>query len=126
MKRQWTPEELVEQFTLLPDEMALLEPKVGVNQLGFAVWLKFFQQEARFPHSRQEIPKAVVSYLATQLDLSPRLLQDYNHQGRSGTRHRFEIREFFGFKESDLQDAEAMKDWLSQQVLVLNDNQLGE
>lgn len=34
MKRQWTPEELVEQFTLLPDEMALLETKVGANQLG--------------------------------------------------------------------------------------------
>ncbi len=74
MKRQWTPEELVEQFTLLPDEMALLEPKVGANQLGFAVWLKFFQHEARFPRSRQEIPKAVVSYLAAQLDFSPRLL----------------------------------------------------
>jgi TnpA family transposase len=118
MKRQWTPEELVEQFTLLSDEMALLETKVGANLLGFAVWLKFFQQEARFPRSRQEIPKAVVSYLAAQLDLSPRLLQDHSYQGRSGTRHRFDIREFFGFKESDLQDAEAVKDWLCQQVLV--------
>jgi len=64
MKRQWTPEELVEQFTLLPDEMALLETKVGVNQLGFAVWLKFFQHEARLPRSRQEIPKAIISYTA--------------------------------------------------------------
>lgn len=59
MKRQWSVEELVEQFTLLPDEMALLETKAGVNQLGFAIWLKFFQHEARFPHTRQEIPKAI-------------------------------------------------------------------
>jgi hypothetical protein len=36
MKRQWQTEELVEQFTLLPDEMALLDNKVGVNRLGFA------------------------------------------------------------------------------------------
>jgi hypothetical protein len=34
MKRQWQTEELVEQFTLLPDEMALLDNKVGVNRLG--------------------------------------------------------------------------------------------
>src|SRR6476646_4151661 len=118
MKRQWAPEELVEQFTLLLDEMALLQTKVGANQLGFAVWLKFFQQEARFPRSRQEVPQAVVSYIAGQLDLSPRLLQEYNAQGRTAARHRIEIREFFGFQESNLQDAQAIKDWLCQQVLV--------
>jgi TnpA family transposase len=118
MKRQWTPEELVEQFTLLPDEMTLLETKVGANQLGFAVWLKFFQHEARFPHTRQEIPKVVVTYLAEQLDLSPRLLQEYSHQGRTLARHRLEIREFFGFRESTLQDAQAIKDWLCENVLV--------
>lgn len=98
MKRQWSPEELVEQFTLLPDEMVLLETKVGVNQLGFAVWLKFFQYEARFPHTRQDVPKAVTSYIAGQLNLSPRLLQEYSNQGRTLARHRIEIREFFGFR----------------------------
>ena len=52
MKRQWQTEELVEQFTLLPDEIALLDNKVGVNRLGFAVLFKFFQLEARFPRSK--------------------------------------------------------------------------
>lgn len=61
-----------------------------------AVWLKFFQQEARFPRTRQEVPQTVVSYLAGQLDLSPRLLQEYSNQGRTVARHRIEIREFFG------------------------------
>jgi TnpA family transposase len=117
MKRQWSPEELVEQFTLLPDEMHLLEAKVGVNQLGFAVWLKFFGQTARFPRTRQDVPQAVTSYIAGQLNLSPRLLQEYSHQGRTLVRHRLEIREFFGFRESNLQDAQAIKDWLCQQVL---------
>jgi hypothetical protein len=61
MKRQWSVEELVEQFTLLPNELVLLESKVGANQLGFTVWLKFFQLEARFPQSRREIAKAIIS-----------------------------------------------------------------
>jgi hypothetical protein len=118
MKPHWSPEELIEQFTLLPDEMALLETKVGASQLGFAVWLKFFGHKARFPRTRQEIPKAIVSYIAGQLDLSPKLLQEYSNQERTLIRHRQEIREFFGFRESNLQDAQAIKDWLCQKVLV--------
>ena len=47
MKRQWDAEELVEHFTLLPEEMKLLENKSEENRLGFAVLLKFFQMEAK-------------------------------------------------------------------------------
>ena len=57
MKRQWDTLELVEQFTLEPSEMVLLENKSEENRLGFAVLLKFFQMEARFPRSKQEVPK---------------------------------------------------------------------
>lgn len=120
MKRQWSAEELVEQFTLLPNELALLESKVGANRLGFAVWLKFFQLEARFPQSRREIAKAIISYIAKQLDLSPKLLQDYRAQGRTAARYRMEIREFFEFHEATLEDAEALKAWLCQTVLLYN------
>jgi hypothetical protein len=90
MKRQWQTEELVEQFTLLPDEMALLDNKVGVNQLGFAVLLKFFQLEARFPRSRQEVPKQVVSYIARQLELSQTAFESTN--GRDAQVFAIELR----------------------------------
>lgn len=123
MKRQWSPEELGEQFILLPNEIALLETKVGANQLGFAVWLKFFQHEARLPRSRQEIPKAVISYIAQQLDLSPKLLHEYGNQERTMARHRIEIRKFFGFRESTLQDAQIAKYWLCQNVLPYDHRQ---
>ena len=81
MKRQWLPEELVEHFTLLPDDRSIVAPKEGSNQLGFA--LKFFQYEARFPRSRQEIFKSIVSYIAKQLSLSPRLFRDYSGPKRT-------------------------------------------
>ena len=124
MKRQWLPEELVEHFTLLPNDLSTLDSKEGTNQLGFAVWLKFFQYEARFPRSRQEIPKAVVSYIAKQLSLSPRLFRDYGSPKRTTSRHRVEIREFFGFREATLEDARAMKDWLCQRVLIYDRNEV--
>ncbi len=123
MKRQWLPEELVEHFTLLPDDRSIVAPKEGSNQLGFAVWLKFFQYEARFPRSRQEIPKSVVSYIAKQLSLSPRLFRDYGGPKRTTSRHRVEIREYFGFRESTLKDARVIKDWLCERVLINERNE---
>ncbi len=41
MKRQWDIEELIEQFTLVPDDLNLLGNKTGATRLGFAVLLKY-------------------------------------------------------------------------------------
>ena len=49
MKRDWNADELVEHWTLPPGEKALLANKTGPTRLGFAVLLKFFQHEGRFP-----------------------------------------------------------------------------
>jgi uncharacterized protein DUF4158 len=43
MKRTWTSEELLEHFTLLPDELAAVGNKSGATRLGFAVLLKCLQ-----------------------------------------------------------------------------------
>ena len=43
MKRLWTNDDLVVQWTLQPNELALLEYKEGANRLGFALLLKYFQ-----------------------------------------------------------------------------------
>ena len=54
MKRTWTSEELLEHFTLLPDELVAFGNKSGATRLGFAVLLKCLQYEGRFLRSRQE------------------------------------------------------------------------
>src|SRR6266852_8606501 len=56
MRRDWQADELAVQWTLLPGERELLANKTGATRLGFAMLLKFFQCEARFPQSRQEVP----------------------------------------------------------------------
>ena len=49
MKRLWSIDELVDHCTLLPNELALLGNKTGPTRLGFAVLLKAFQLDGRFP-----------------------------------------------------------------------------
>jgi TnpA family transposase len=118
VKRQWDSEELVEHFTLLADESILLDNLSGSNRLGFALLLKFFQIEAKFPLTKQEIPKSVVSYVAKQIDVSPRAIKEYSFSGRTIERHRSQIRQFFGFRETTVEDASELAKWLQEKVLA--------
>ena len=57
MKQRWTPAELVETFTLSPDELTLLTANMADHtKLGFVVLLKFLQYEGRFPKDPIEAP----------------------------------------------------------------------
>lgn len=44
MKRNLELDELIEHFTILPNEMKLIENKTGETRIGFAVLLKFFSK----------------------------------------------------------------------------------
>lgn len=118
MKRNWQPEELIEHWTLLPSELALLANKTDHNRLGFALLLKFFQYAARFPNHQQELPSAVIDYVALQVGVSPQLYEHYDWQGRSVKYHRAQIREFFSFREATVADAASLTEWLAAQVLA--------
>jgi Domain of unknown function (DUF4158) len=49
MKQSWHPDELARYWTLLSGEHALLANKTGATRLAFAVLLKAFQCDGRFP-----------------------------------------------------------------------------
>ena len=68
MKRQWTNEELIGNFTLSSKELDLIgDSKTDHNLLGFAMLLKYFQYEGRFPSQKQDSPSGVIVHLAQQL-----------------------------------------------------------
>lgn len=67
MKRNWELDELIEHFTILPNEMRLIENKQSENKIGFAVLLKFFQNDSRFPSQKFEVPKPVIAYIGKQI-----------------------------------------------------------
>lgn len=68
MKRNWELDELIEHFTLMPQEMRLVGNKAGETRLGFSVILKYFQHEGRFPNHRIEVPNTVVEFIAKQIE----------------------------------------------------------
>ena len=49
MRREWQPEELIASWTLIDRDWELLSNKSGATRLGFALLLRFFDLEARFP-----------------------------------------------------------------------------
>ncbi|MDQ5853669.1 MAG: DUF4158 domain-containing protein, partial [Chloroflexota bacterium] len=118
MKRQWTVDELIDFWTLLPSEVALVEAsKTEHNHLGFAILLKYFQVEGKFPRHKHDVPYVVIAHLAKQLGVSPAAFLQYDWHGRTIKQHRAEIRAALGFREGTLQDAEHLTMWLEQEVV---------
>ena len=107
MKRNWELDELIESWTLLPHELALLDSKIGANRLGFAVLLKFFELALKFPSSSQDVPWEVVSYIAKQVNLPAQEYFNYDWNGRSMMRHRGEIRRWLGIRTCSSDDVQA-------------------
>jgi hypothetical protein len=56
MQQHWTTDELIDHWTLLPAERELLANKTVATRLGFAIMLKAFALEGRFPGSLHDIP----------------------------------------------------------------------
>ena len=49
MQREWEPEDLMAAWTLVDEDWALVANQTEHGRLGFALLLKFFEAEARFP-----------------------------------------------------------------------------
>ena len=117
VKPNWDTEELIENWTLLPQELELTKKKVGGNQIGFALLLKHFQLFAYFPEDKSSISQVVISYIANQVNLPESDYSDYDWQGRSAKVYRVEIRHLFNFKVASVQDSEEMVTWLIDEIL---------
>jgi len=118
VKRQWMPEELIEQWTLLPRDLALLANKAGPTRLGFSVLLLYFQREGRFPEHRHEVPRPVVAHIAAQVGVPYEDWLQYDWGGRSIKYHRAQVREALGYREATVQDGDDLVGWLVAHVMV--------
>ncbi|MDP8963933.1 MAG: DUF4158 domain-containing protein [Cyanobacteriota bacterium] len=58
------------------------------TSLARAVLLKFFQYAARFPLHKNEVPKAVVTFIGNQLGIPYEQYLRYNWSGRTIKSHR--------------------------------------
>ena len=116
MRHTFTEEELLEKWTVAPEERLLIASKSGAHSLGFALLLKFMEAEGRFPRDPYEIPAAVIVYVARQLEVPPDSWSAYDWKGRTIKYHRAAIRGALGFRESTGADAETIMQWAAEHV----------
>ncbi|MCW4356113.1 Tn3 family transposase [Hoyosella sp. YIM 151337] len=128
MRQDWSVEDLVASWTLIGEDWRLVGNKTGATRLAFAVMLKFFEIEARFPSQASEIPTDAVAYVAEQVKVDPTEFPNYRWAGRTIEYHRAQIRAVFGFREFTRADEDKLADWLSLEVcpVELRDEQLRE
>lgn len=117
MRQDWEPEDLLAAWALVDTDWELVANKAGATRLGFALLLKFFELEARFPRDRGELPAAAVAYVAEQVGVpASGELSGYDWSGRSIKYHRAQAREAFGFREATVADEERWTGWLRGEV----------
>src|SRR5258708_24731169 len=117
MKRQWTRDELADHWTPAPKELELLANKTGATRLGFAVLLKAFVFEGRFPRHKHDVTGVVMHHVANQVNAPADLYPRYEWSGRTIEYYRAQIREFLGFREATVQDGAELVTWLADRVL---------
>ncbi len=108
-----------DRWTLHTANRALLGNKTGATRLGFAVLLKLFQAEGRFPRRPEDVPMAAVEAVAAQVGVPAAAWRGYDWHGRAIRYHRVQIRTALGFREATDEDAAAPGRWLTGQALAL-------
>ncbi len=83
--------------------------------MAFALALKFFELEARFPRHAGELPPEAVQFVAGQVMVDPVQFAGYAWSGRTAD-HRAQIRAALGFREPAVGDEDNLADWLAAEV----------
>lgn len=107
------------RWALHASDRTLLGNKTGATRLGFAILLKMFQANGRFPYRREEVPVAAVEAIASQIEVPAEAWRGYDWRSRAAAYHRAQIRDALGFREPMLDDTDALARWLEGQVSAL-------
>lgn len=105
-------------YTLDSQELILTNSKyTSENKLAFAIILKFFQIEGRYPTNSDFISQEMIENLAIQLNCKLTNFNNYNWTSRTSKRFRHEIRALLGYNKSTVADSKHLIIWLIEEVL---------
>jgi len=122
VQAEWEPEDLIGAWTLVEGDWKLIANKAGVTRLGFAVMLKFYEIEGRFPAYREEVPQAAVDYLGSLVKVAPALFAKYSWRGRTIEYHRAQIRKVYGTRPPTEDDEDRWARWLADELCPAETN----
>ncbi|MEV0517449.1 DUF4158 domain-containing protein [Nonomuraea sp. NPDC050405] len=116
VRTEWEPDELIDAWTLVEDDWGLMGNKSGATRLGFALLLKFYEIEGRFPAYPEEVPPAASDYVASLVKVEPSLFAKYSWRDRANKYHRAQIRQAFGTRPASEDDEERWARWPAAEV----------
>ena len=116
VRQEWSPEDVVACWTPVDGDWDLVANKSGATRLGFALMLKLFELEGRFPEFVAEVPQVAVAYVAGIVKVPVVEFEQYAFTGRTAEYHRKQIREVMGFRRSTRADEERLTAWLAAEV----------
>ncbi|MFD1545982.1 DUF4158 domain-containing protein [Nonomuraea guangzhouensis] len=116
MRAEWEPDELIGSWTLVEGDWKLIRNKSGATRLGFALLLKFYELEGRFPDGPQEVPLVAVDYVASLVKVDAGEFAKYRWTGRTIEYHRKQIREAFGTRPATEEDEDRWARWLAEEM----------
>jgi hypothetical protein len=113
VRREWELDDLIASCTLVDADQDLLVRLHGTSRLSFALMLKFFEIEGRFPRRAGEVPPVAVDFVLRQLGSAD---SNFEVVGRAVERFRVQIREVLGFRIFARGDEDKMIVWLADEV----------
>jgi len=69
MRAERDGDDVDDRWVLHASDRTLLGNKTGATRLGFAVLLKMFHANGRFPYRLEEVPVAAVEAIASQIEV---------------------------------------------------------
>ncbi len=72
-----------DRWALHASDRTLLGNKTGATRLGFAILLKMFQANGRFPYRLEEVPVAAVEAIASQIEVPAEAWRGYDWRSRA-------------------------------------------
>lgn len=117
MQRLWSTDELVERWSLAPEDFTLLVGRIDAGKLGLAAQLAYWRCHAGFPDEEADLAPAVIAHLARQVGVPVEVLDGYDWAGRTGRRHRQAILDYLAIAAFDDQAEAGFRNWLADEVL---------
>ncbi len=105
-------EDLIRAFTLTGADLDLV-----ANRLGLALQLCALRYLGFVPPDLSVAPQPAVRFVADQLEVSPKALQDYACREQTRREHLAEIRQHLGFSVPRPRDLRALETWLVDRAL---------
>ena len=67
MRRWWPADELIERWSLTPEDLSLLVGRIDAGKLGLAAQLAYWRRYGAFPDEETDLAPAVIAHLAAQV-----------------------------------------------------------